>query len=65
MEFDEVERVLARLGYVLDRQRGSHRIWVKAGSAPIAVPAHSPLKVGTLRAIIRATGLSVEAFLAS
>lgn len=65
MAYDEVERVLVRLGYQLDRQRGSHRIWAKLGAAPISVPAHAPLKVGTLRAIIRATGLSVEDFMAT
>lgn len=61
-----VERVLLGLGFTLDRQRGSHRVYVReAPIATVVVPWHNrDLKRGTLRAIIRATGLTVEEFLA-
>lgn len=28
VEFDDFETLLSRLGWILDRQSGSHRIWV-------------------------------------
>jgi predicted RNA binding protein YcfA (HicA-like mRNA interferase family) len=45
-----------RFGYQIRTQTGSHIIVVPAGdeSKHIAIPAHKPLKVGTLTAIIRA-----------
>jgi predicted RNA binding protein YcfA (HicA-like mRNA interferase family) len=45
------------------RQKGSHRIYVK-GNIGITIPYHNKdLKKGTLRAIIKQSGLSVEEFL--
>jgi predicted RNA binding protein YcfA (HicA-like mRNA interferase family) len=61
----DVERVLSAIGFVLDRQRGSHRVWVReADGATIVVPERrGDLRRGTPRAIIRDTGLTVEEFL--
>jgi predicted RNA binding protein YcfA (HicA-like mRNA interferase family) len=59
----EVIKVLEKLGFVFVRQKGSHRIYVK-GNIVITIPYHNKdLKKGTLRAIIKQAGLSVEEFL--
>lgn len=58
---------LQRIGYEVVRQKGSHvRLRHKAdvSKLPITVPEHKELKSGTLRAIIRDAGLSVEQFVA-
>ena len=47
------------------RQRGSHVILIKTGHhATLSIPQHRELAPGTLRALIRASGLSVEEFVA-
>ena len=59
----EVEKILARLGFMFVRQKGSHRIFVR-DNIGITVPFHNkPLKKGTLRHIVKATGISVEEFM--
>jgi predicted RNA binding protein YcfA (HicA-like mRNA interferase family) len=55
---------LSRLGYVQTRQRGSHVRLECRGRAPLTVPMHGELDRGTLRAIIKAAGLTVEEFVA-
>lgn len=53
---------LAKIGYEIDRQRGSH-IVLRHKEAPhrrLTVPAHKELAKGTLRAIIRHAGLTVD-----
>jgi predicted RNA binding protein YcfA (HicA-like mRNA interferase family) len=53
-----------RLGWQVVRQRGSHIILVKEGHiASLSVPDHRELARGTLRSLIRASGMSVEEFL--
>jgi predicted RNA binding protein YcfA (HicA-like mRNA interferase family) len=59
-----VVRVLEKLGYALDRQKGSHMI-VREITAPfrrVTIPDHKEIAKGTLRAIIRQAGLTVEEF---
>ena len=56
---------LARIGYEVTRQTGSHvRLSRKdpAGDHHITVPLHAPLRVGTLNAILSdiATHLGIE-----
>ena len=52
-----------RAGFEVRRQRGSHVILVKAGiTATLSVPDHRELKPGTLRALIRKAGLTVDQF---
>jgi len=59
----EVIKVLKKAGFSFIRQKGSHRIYVKE-SIGITVPFHNKdLKKGTLRHIIKQSGLSVEGFL--
>ena len=62
----EVIRKLRRAGFVFDRQaKGSHEIWRNSGSrARTTVPNHpGDLPEGTVRAIVRQAGLSVDEFL--
>jgi len=61
----EVVKALAKIGYQVDHQTGSHVI-LREKEAPhrrLTVPRHSELARGTLRAIIRQAGLTVEEFL--
>lgn len=62
----DVERVLLKIGFGLDRQRGSHRVYVQtATNRTVIVPWHNrDLKRGTLGSIIKGTGLTTEEFLA-
>jgi predicted RNA binding protein YcfA (HicA-like mRNA interferase family) len=61
----EVVKALAKIGYERDRQRGSH-IVLRQVTEPyrrLTVPDHNEIAKGTLRSIIRETGLTVEDFL--
>ena len=61
----ECLKALSRVGFEVYRQRGSHIVLVrKSPSAQTTIPNHSELDRGTLRAIIRQTGLTVEEFVA-
>ena len=56
-------RALQRAGWRVDRQRGSHVVMLKAGHvASLSIPQHHELAQGTLRALIRAAGMTVEEF---
>ncbi len=52
---EELVKALSRLGYVVDRQTGSHiRLTTQQnGEHHITIPNHSPIKIGTLSAILR------------
>ena len=52
---DELVKALARLGYVVDHQTGSHiRLTTQRnGEHHVTIPAHDPIKIGTLSAILR------------
>jgi len=61
----DVVRVFVRDGWQMVRQRGSHMILVKEGHiATLSVPDHREVAKGTLRSLIRSSGLTVEAFAA-
>lgn len=60
----EVVKALGKIGYELDRQRGSHMI-LRQSAPPhrrLTVPDHNEIARGTLRAIIRQAGLTVDEF---
>lgn len=60
----EVVKALDKIGYVLDHQRGSHMI-LRQQDPPhrrLTVPDHKEVAKGTLRAIIRQAGLTVDEF---
>ena len=48
-------KALAKLGYVITRRTGSHiRLTTQEnGEHHLTIPAHDPLKIGTLNAILR------------
>ena len=60
----ECIEALAKLGYIVLRQRGSHVRLVCEGRAPVTVPLHATLDRGTLRSIIRTVDVSVDEFCA-
>jgi predicted RNA binding protein YcfA (HicA-like mRNA interferase family) len=59
----ECVKALGRVDFVVNRQRGSHVVLVREDpKATVSVPDHDELDRGTLRAIIRQAGLSVDEF---
>ena len=51
----ELATALARLGYQVTRQTGSHlRLTTqRGGEHHVTIPAHDPIRIGTLNAILR------------
>jgi predicted RNA binding protein YcfA (HicA-like mRNA interferase family) len=51
----ELVKALERLGYEVSRQTGSHirLTTLHNGEHHITIPAHDPIKIGTLNAILR------------
>ncbi len=63
----EVVRVAQSIGFVFDRQRGSHAVYYRASDGRrVVIPMHGSkdLKPGTLRAIINDMGLTIDEFIA-
>lgn len=59
----EAVSAFQRAGWRLAGQVGSHAVMVKSGvHANLSIPQHRELSIGTLRALIRASGLTVEQF---
>jgi predicted RNA binding protein YcfA (HicA-like mRNA interferase family) len=61
----EVARVARSMGFIFDRQKGSHAVYYRAADKRrIVIPMHGAkdLKPGTLRGIINDMGLTVEEF---
>lgn len=60
----ETVRAFERLGYEVDRRKGSHIILRRKESPHrrLVVPNHRSVAKGTLRALIRQAGLTVEEF---
>lgn len=60
----ECVRALSKAGFYVRRQEGSHLILRRDDPlAQLVVPDHKELDRGTLRAIIRQAGLSVDEFI--
>ena len=58
-------RVFERDDWQLVRQSGSHMIMTKASvAAVLSIPNHRELKRGTLRGLVRKSGLSLQEFAA-
>jgi predicted RNA binding protein YcfA (HicA-like mRNA interferase family) len=61
----ECIKALEKIGFVVYRQRGSHITVVRSSPpAQTTIPNHKELDRGTLRAIIRQVGLTVDEFVA-
>jgi predicted RNA binding protein YcfA (HicA-like mRNA interferase family) len=61
----DVVKALARIGYEVDHQKGSH-VTLRRVEYPyrrITVPMHREIAKGTLKAILNEVGLTVEEFL--
>ena len=60
----EVVQALKKIGYEQDRQRGSHIVLRQTDSPHrrVTVPDHKEIAKGTLRAVIREVGLTVDEF---
>jgi predicted RNA binding protein YcfA (HicA-like mRNA interferase family) len=60
----EVVRVLRRNGFVLVDQRGSHQKWRHPDGRQVIVAQHGskPIPIGTLKSIIKGSGLNVDDF---
>jgi len=59
----ECANALAKIGFYLKRQEGSHMIIRRDDPfGQVVVPDHKELDRGTLRAIIRQSGLGVQEF---
>ena len=68
LTYREVVQCLRAAGFVFDRQaKGSHEIWYNPETRRRTTVPHHPgtLPTGTLRAIIREAGLTVDEFLGS
>jgi len=60
----EAVKAFGRAGWVVTGQVGSHCVMTKEGErANLSVPQHKELSTGTLRALIRYSGMTVEQFL--
>lgn len=57
----ELVKVLVRVGFFVNRQKGSHIILRRADPfARVVVPDHKQLRPGTLRQILNEAGMTVE-----
>ena len=60
----EAVKAFQSAGWQQIGQVGSHVVMVKSGvRANLSIPQHKELSVGTLRALIRNAGMSVDQFL--
>jgi predicted RNA binding protein YcfA (HicA-like mRNA interferase family) len=54
-------KALTKIGFVVQRQKGSHIILRRQSpNARVVVPNHKTLRVGTLRTILNAANLSAD-----
>jgi predicted RNA binding protein YcfA (HicA-like mRNA interferase family) len=61
---EDLVKVLLRVGFVVNRQKGSHIVLRRAHPyARVVVPDHKAVRSGTLRQILNEAGLSVERLL--
>ncbi|MEX0269730.1 type II toxin-antitoxin system HicA family toxin [Leptolyngbyaceae cyanobacterium UHCC 1019] len=71
LDGNQLAKALSKFGYEIIRQTGSHiRLTTQQqGEHPITIPNHSPLKIGTLNAILKDvadhTGMSRDELLDS
>ena len=58
---EELRRALERVGFVFQRQKGSHMVLRRQEPfARVVVPAHRRIRPGTLRQILHEAGLTIE-----
>jgi predicted RNA binding protein YcfA (HicA-like mRNA interferase family) len=62
---EEIVRIMESEGFFRARQKGSHLIMqrrTESGTITVPVPLHRSVRVGTLQAIIRQSGIARERF---
>jgi predicted RNA binding protein YcfA (HicA-like mRNA interferase family) len=60
----ELVKIFLRIGFVVNRQKGSHIILKRADPyARVVVPDHKYIRAGTLRQILNEAGMTVEQLL--
>jgi len=61
----DAARIFEKVGWQAIGQMGSHLVLVKPSvRSNLSIPQHRELSVGTLRALIRHSGMTVDEFLA-
>jgi predicted RNA binding protein YcfA (HicA-like mRNA interferase family) len=58
----ELVKALEKVGYVLDRQKGSHMV-LRQSTSPyrrVTIPDHKEIAKGTLRSVLKHIGLTAE-----
>ena len=59
----QVVKAFQEAGWRQDRQRGSHVVMLKQGSnVSLSIPQHREVSPGTLRTLIRLSGMTAERF---
>jgi predicted RNA binding protein YcfA (HicA-like mRNA interferase family) len=61
-------KAFQKLGFFVDRQRGSHVILKKItpqGHRGCVIPMHREIAIGTLRSALKMAGISTEEFIAA
>lgn len=59
----EIARVIARHGFVLTRQKGSHARFKHPDGRAVTIPLHArEMPIGTFRAIVRESEIPEEEF---
>jgi predicted RNA binding protein YcfA (HicA-like mRNA interferase family) len=59
----ELVRVLQKLGFQFDRQKGSHMMLFRENPpTTLSIPEHRELDRGTLRALLRQAGVTPDEF---
>jgi predicted RNA binding protein YcfA (HicA-like mRNA interferase family) len=57
----ELRRALERIGFIYQRQKGSHMILRRENPySRVVIPDHKTLRLGTLRQILHEAGITVE-----
>ena len=60
----ELAKALVRVGFIINRQKGSHMILRRANPcARVVVPDHKRIRPGTLRQIMNEAGITVQRLL--
>ena len=60
----EFRKAVARIGFTLSRQKGSHMVLFRADtSTTLVVPDHKVLRIGLLRKLIDQAGLNTDEFI--
>ena len=65
LPYTEIIKAFQRAGFIVVRQQGSHirlQKRIQTRIIKITVPAHKPVKKGTLARIIKDAGLTLEEF---